>query len=216
MAGYFHLAAADVECHLKRTPQITVAASDTSVKYDHSKYQEQLDKIGSDTVSPYGDKVQAHVGGLMSGEVTVSQNIRLYQENYPSLNLGCLYVDNLKIGIHINPKIYIAKDFAKDGCMYKAVMEHEQKHIQVDRMIVNKYTSIIVKGLDAALKKTGYAHGPFPAGQMQAEQKRLQDYTQGIVKAYSAQMNKERMQLQQQVDSLQEYNRVNNLCRGKR
>ncbi len=216
VAGYFHLASGNIACQLKQSPRIDISASDTSVRYDHTKYQEQLDTLGTDTKSPYGEGVRTHVGGLMSGEVSVSQNIRIMQETYPTLNSGCLYIDSVKVNIHIKPTIYIAREFPKEGCMYAAVMEHEKKHIAVDRKIVNKYTNLIVHGLDKALKKAGYAQGPYSTGRLETEQKRIQDYTQAIVNAYAQQMTEERKRLQQEVDSLQEYQRVNNLCRGKK
>ncbi len=146
------LASGTVECRLKKAPQIHVAASDTTVRYDHTKTQKELDKMGTDTVSPYGANAQTHVGGLMAGEVSISQNIRIMQESWPHLNAGCLYVDSLKVDIHIKPVIYIARDYPKGGCMYQAIMQHEKKHIEVDRMIVNKYTKIIINVLVKALK----------------------------------------------------------------
>ncbi len=216
VAGYFHLAAADIECKLKKAPQIHVVASDTNVEYDHTKNQAALDKMGTDTVSPYGKGVTTHVGGLMAGEVSISQNIRILTETFPSLNAGCLYIDSLKVEIHIDPKIFIAREFPKTGCMYSAVMEHEKKHIRADRLIVNKYTTVIIDALDAALKKAGYAYGPYSAGEISAAQKEIQKFTQGIVRAYSAKMNAERKKMQQDIDTLQEYQRVNNMCKGKK
>lgn len=216
LAGYVHLAAGNIQCNLKKTPQIHVAASDTSVVYDHSKTQAQLDRFENDTVSPYGTNVQTHVGGLMAGEVSVSQNIRIMQESYQHLNAGCLYIDNLSIKIHIKPVIYIAKDYPKSSCMYKEIMVHEKKHIAVDRQIVNKYTNLIVKGVNDAMKKIGYAHGPFPLGRLQQEQKNIQDYAQSVLKQYSDQMSAERRKSQQDVDSLHEYERVQAACRGKK
>ena len=210
------LASGTIECHLKKSPQIHVAASDTNIRYDHTKTQKQLDKMGTDTVSPYGANVQTHVGGLMAGEVSISQNIRIMQESWPHLNAGCLYVDSLKVDIHIKPVIYIARDYPKSGCMYKAIMEHEKKHIQVDRMIVNKYTKIIINGLDKALKKLGYAQGPFRKVELAQKQEMMQQYTQDIVRGYSEQMSEERKKLQQDVDSLAEYQRVQAQCRGKK
>ena len=215
MAGYFHLAAGKIECKLKKTPEIQVSATDTNVHYDHSKTQAEMDRMETDTVSPYGDNIQSHVGGLMSGEVRVSQNIRIMQETYPALNTGCLYIDPMTINIHIDPTIYIAKEFKKSGCMYKEIMNHEKKHIKVDRAIVNKYTSIIVKGLNDAFKKLGYAHGPYSLGHLPTVQKKLQDYAQALVKKYSDDMSTERRALQQQVDTLQEYERVRRLCEDK-
>ncbi len=215
-AGYFHLASADIKCQLKQSPRIDIVASDTSVRYDHTKYQRQLDALGTDTVSPYGKNVQAHVGGLMSGEVSISQNISIMRETWPGMNAGCLYVDSIKVNIHIKPTIYIAREYSKNSCMYKAIMEHEKKHIAVDRKIVNKYTNLIVKGLDEAFKKFGYAQGPFTIGQIEPQQKRIQQFSQNVVQVYSDKMTAERRKLQQEVDSLEEYNRVNNLCRGKK
>lgn len=216
MAGYLQLASAGIECKLKKAPEITVSASDTSVRYDHSKSQAQLDNFENDTVSPYGANVKTHVGGLMSGEVSVAQSTRMMQETWPHLNAGCLYIDSIKIKIHIKPTIYIAREYQKTGCMYHAIMEHEKKHIAVDRQIVNKYSALIAKGVDAALKKIGYAHGPFRLGELPARQDEIQKYAQAIVKQYSDQMTEERQRLQQAVDSLQEYERVQAQCRGKR
>lgn len=216
VAGYFHLAAADIKCQVKKTPEITVTASDTKVTYDHTKSQNELDNFDIDTVSPYAKNVQSHVGGLMSGEVTVSQNMRLMQETFPSLNAGCLYLDKLTVKIHINPTIYIARNYPKTGCMYKEILIHEQKHIKVDRMIVNKYTNLIIKGLDAAFKKIGYAQGPFTTAELQVAQEGTQKLIQGMLKQYSDQMSEERQVLQQKVDSLAEYERVQAQCRGKK
>ncbi len=216
VASHLMLASGTIECRLKKAPQIHVAASDTTIRYDHTKTQKELDRLGTDTVSPYGANVQTHVGGLMAGEVSISQNIRIMQESWPNLNAGCLYVDSLKVDIHIKPIIYIARDYPKQGCMYKAIMEHEKKHIQVDRMIVNKYTNIIINGLDKALKKLGYAQGPFRIAELTQKQEMMQQYSQDIVRQYSNQMSEERKKLQQDVDSLKEYERVQAQCRGKR
>lgn len=217
MASYIHLAAFDVKCQLKSAPQISVVASDTNVKYDNTKSQAELDNFDNDTISPYGANVQTHVGGLMSGEVSVSQNIRTLQETYDRADVGCVYVDSIKVDIHITPTIYIANHYPKNGCMYKEIMIHEKKHIKVDRMIVNKYTNIIIKGLDAAFKKAGgYAYGPMKKSEIRPAQEKLQAYSRGIIKQYADMMNSERQMLQQRVDSLEEYERVNKACEGKK
>ncbi len=79
LASYVQLASGSIECRLKKPPRIDVVASDTNVRYDHTKTQNQLDNFETDTVSPYGGSVQTHVGGLMAGEVSISQNIRIMQ-----------------------------------------------------------------------------------------------------------------------------------------
>ncbi|PZO88344.1 MAG: hypothetical protein DI626_01900, partial [Micavibrio aeruginosavorus] len=99
MAGYMQLASADIACTLKKAPEISIVASDTQVNYDHTKSQAQLDNFETHTVSPYAKNVQTHVGGLMSGEVSISQNLRMMQETFPSFNAGCLFVDKISVSV---------------------------------------------------------------------------------------------------------------------
>jgi hypothetical protein len=217
VAAYLYLAGGQsrIQCQLKKAPEITVSASDTNVKYDHTKTKAQLGNFDIDTVSPYGPNVQTHVGGLMSGEVSISQQMRFMHETYPALNTACLYVDQINVRIHIKPVVYIAREFPKTGCMYKAIMEHEKKHVRVDRYIVNKYTNILVRALDAQLKKTNAAHGPMALSDIKSYQEKLNEVFNQTVSRYSKQMSNERRILQQQVDSLEEYERVRNQCIGK-
>jgi len=216
-AAYLYLAGGPkIQCQLKKAPEITVSATDTNVRYDHSKTQAQLGNFDIDTVSPYGPNVQTHVGGLMSGEVSISQQMRFMQETYPAINTACLYVDQINVRIHIKPVVYIAREYPKTGCMYKAIMEHEKKHVKVDRYIVNKYSTILVKALDAQLKKTNAAHGPITINDIDSYQEKLNQIFNQTVSYYSKQMSNERRVLQQQVDSLEEYERVRNQCIGKK
>jgi hypothetical protein len=214
-AGYLHLAAADAKCQIKKTPEITVIATDTKVRYDHSKSQSQLDNFQYDTVSPYDAGVQTHVGGLMAGEVSISQNLRIMQETYPRFNFGCLYFDTVKVTINIKPTVYIASEYKKDGCMYRAIREHERKHIEVDRQIVAKYKPLITDAVYGAVRELGDTHGPMSIRSIPAEQQRLQDHVQGVVRGFSRTMSEERKARQQEVDTLEEYERVQAECRGK-
>lgn len=215
LASYVELASGSVKCHLKKAPQITITATDTTVKYDHTKTQAQLDNFQVDTINPYGEEVQSHVGGLMSGEVSISENMRFATESYPMINAGCLYIDRVNVELHINPTIFIARDYPKGGCMYNAVMEHEKKHIAVDREIVNKYSTLIINSLNTSLKQVGYAQGPFSLQQMPSVQEKMKQTVHGVIKLYSAKMSEERRARQQKVDSIQEYDRVSNMCRPK-
>lgn len=215
MAGYLQLAAADVSCQLKKTPQINVAATDTTLKIDHSKSKAELDSFQIDTISPYSKDVQSHVGGLMSGEVKTTSNLSLMSETFPTINATCLMIDKVNVKIHIEPVIYVAREYKSNGCMYRAIMEHEKKHVQVDRLIVNKYTGIIVNALNTHFRQIGFKAGPFPTQKLEVEQQKIIDDSNKIVKDISDKMSMERKKLQQQVDSLAEYNRVNNLCQGR-
>lgn len=214
VAGYVHLASGQVQCNLRKTPQISVSASDYKVRYDHSKSQRDLEKMDRDTISPYGANIKTHVGGLMNGEISISQNIRFYQETYPGLNVGCLYVDTITVKLDMKPVIYVSKSYPKGSCMYNSVLEHEKKHVSVDQALVVKYRGPMSEALHQALHQLGHKKGPMRTSSLSQAQRDLQSSIQAVVRKYSAQLTAERKKRQQDVDSLVEYERVQARCKG--
>lgn len=205
--------ASDVTCAARKTPQVAVTASNSTVHYDDSKTQDDLQDMGTDTVSPYGkNNPNARVNGLTVGEMELKQSMRFYQQTYPSLNVGCLSVDSLKVNINIKPVVYIARHFRHGSCMYNAVLEHERKHVIADQEIMAKYVKIINDDLTAALYKKGYTFGPFPIRQIPSEQQKLEDFMQKNLTKYRDQMGAERRAKQQSIDTLAEYRRVQREC----
>ncbi len=215
MAGYVTLASGQIKCEIKKSPELAVTATDTALKIDNSKSKAELNQFDIDTVSPYGRNAQVHVGGLMSGEIKTSSNVSIMSETYPALNAACLLVNKITVKIHVDPTIYIAREYKRGSCMYASVLEHEQKHVRTDRILVNKYTGLIAKALDAEFRKTNYAFGPVRAMNVDEEQRRISHVTSRIVKDLSEKMNEERRILQQKIDTLEEYNRVSNACKGR-
>lgn len=213
LAGYLHLAGGAVKCEPKRTPTVAVTASDIKIHYDHTKSQKQLDGFDIDTISPYDAKIQSHVGGLMSGEVRISQSLQFMQETYPAINSGCLFINYLDVKIVLSPTIYISKEYAKGSCMYNAVMEHERKHVELDRQIINKYTGLLIGDLKTYLQRTGYKYGPMSIRKIPEAQKAINETLGGFIRQYSKTLNDERKRRQQDIDTREEYDRVNNLCR---
>lgn len=216
MAGYVHLAAGNIKCELKKTPELAVSATDTALKIDNSKSQGELNNFDIDTVSPYGREAKVHVGGLMSGEIKTSSNVSIMSETYPSLNAACLMINKITVKIHVDPTIYIAREYKKGSCMYGSVLQHEQKHVRIDRLLVNKYAGLMAKALDTEFKKGGYTFGPLPAHNIDEEQKRIGHVANTIVKDLSHKMNEERRVKQQAIDSIEEYNYVSSICRGRK
>lgn len=213
MAGSLYLVSSGMDCRAQRAPVIQVSVRDSTVQYNHSKTKKELETLPVDTVSPYGAGVQTHIGGLMSGEVRISQNIRFIQETYPRAGKGCLYIDQINVKIHINPQIYIARDYKRGGCMYRAIMEHEKKHVAVDQKIVAKYSGLIKQALIAEVRAFPAAlAGPYAASELDKAQGMFQGRIQGLVNDFTQSMSAERRAEQQKVDSLEEYERVQAQC----
>lgn len=212
MGGLLHLAAAGVSCQPHPIPQVVVSPSRSAVQYDNTKSKKELETFQIDTVNPYDRHQETHVGGLMSGEIKVEHAVGFVQEKYESVQQGCLHYDSITVKITINPTIYIASENRPGSCRYASILEHEKKHVEVDRLVVNKYAKRINKALSYALNKYGATFGPMKMSAMTGTQTRLQNYIDGIVRKEVDAMNAERKKLQQAVDTLEEYERVRKQC----
>lgn len=213
MTGLLHLAAAEVQCAPRKAPEITVVPSNSKIRYNFTKSQTDLDGFDIDTLSPYGPNKETHVGGLMEGEISVEHRIRFMQETYQSLDQGCLHIDTIDVKIHIDPIIYIASEHKEGSCKHDAILDHEKKHVRVDRITVNKYAKKIGKALQAELRSSGASYGPFSGASLPEEQSRIQEIVGDIIKLETNRMNQERRKKQQEVDSLEEYERIDRMCR---
>jgi hypothetical protein len=210
-------AAGGIECRMKTAPEITVRASGMDVVIDHSKSIAELNMFRPAllTPSPYGKGVETHIEGLMHGRIGLTGGYMFSTETYPERGKVCLYVSKVDVNFAVDPKIYIAREYRPGTCHYNAVLEHEKKHVRVDRDIVNKYTKIIVRGVNSALKQVGYAHGPYDSAQLPALQKRISGIIESVIQQYAANMNAEREALQKKVDTIEEYRRVDAQCPDK-
>lgn len=201
-----------VRCTRQPPPPVRVIPSIGQIKQNHSLSQRDLTKMEIDTENPYGGR-RTHVGGLMSGEIRVEHKVGFVQEVYEQIGQVCVHFDAITVNMEINPTIYIASEHKAGSCRYNAIYEHEEKHVEADRIVVNKYARRIGEALSFALNKYGSTYGPFPAHRVAESQQRLQAYIDGIVKAEVDAMNAERLVVQQAIDSLEEYERVRRMCR---
>lgn len=213
LASQMMLADYKVKCELKAAPEITVSATGLDTVFDNSKYIHELDGFKPSVNSnPYGDKADTHIEGLTRGMIGLTGSYDFTSETYPALNKVCMYIKDVQVKISVEPTVYIAHEFPKGSCRYEAVMGHERKHLKVDRDIVNKYSTIIVRAVNNTLTKVGYAQGPYDSSQLPALQKQIGGIIDSVIGQYYVNMNNERKVLQSQVDTLEEYARVDALC----
>ncbi len=212
VAGLLQLASMDVSCRVKAAPKVLVQPMRSVVQYDYSKYKEELQTFEIDTVSPYGPGHDAKIGGLMSGEIRVESRVRMMHEKYAHAGKGCVHIDTIDVIVHVNPTIYVAREFKKGTCEHKAIVEHEKKHVKVDADVAAKYAAIIREQLKAKLIEIGSTFGPVPLSKLDDVQKRVQAELDKVVTSNTDQMTAERRELQQSIDTAEEYRRVSNQC----
>lgn len=199
-------------CPAKPAGKINIIWSSDAVKYDFTKSQAQMDAMETDTVNPYDRHVKTHVGGMMKGGVSLQSSIQVAGLTYPQSKVTCQWVDKMDVEIAIDPTIFIANQHKKGSCRHRAILEHEMKHVYVDRAVVKKYAPMIKSHLQKAIVKVGIV-GPKPERRKKEFHKKITDYMEKQLKAVTDKMYAERKALQAKVDTKEEYDRVSNLCR---
>lgn len=199
-------------CAQPQPTQIRVNPSTNDVTYDFSQTLAQIQNIPVDTVNPYGLHTATMTQGFMKGAIKLEPEVKLGYENNTRTGKTCLWYDQITITIHIEPTIVIAREIAADRCMKQAVLEHEQKHVKADRALVNKYAQIMGNRVQTELNKRGFLIGPVAAGQAQMTAERMQQLVFQVLEHEYKKMDLERTEMQGEIDSLEEYERVSALC----
>lgn len=199
-------------CRADRSPRIEVKTATDEVLWDFSKSEKDLNNFSIDTKNPYGKNVITDVGGLMQGGIDMKEGMQYGTITHTRLNHVCYWYNSVTVTLHIKPTIFIASEFPRNTCKHNAIKEHELKHINTDRLIVNKYAGLIGTGLkDMMAKQTLF--GPYKVEQAKEVERYMQSRIETILRTYGKMMEDERRQRQQAIDNLDEYERVNRMCR---
>ena len=199
-------------CEMPKPTQINVIPHSAELKIDKSQTLEEIQKYEIDTVNPYGFEAQSHTKAFMRGGVGLKHEVHMDYKHVLSNRAVCIWYDQVDLIIEITPEIVIAKELTEVPCEYNVTLEHEMKHVAVDRKVVNKYAKTMGKKVFDGLKSRGFMVGPVRAEAAQDIINRMQDTVGQLVELEYKKMQIERQEMQQAVDSLEEYQRVNSAC----
>lgn len=200
-------------CKIPKPAEINIIPRTAPVKYDYTKSHAELQNQQVDTINPYSYGAKTHTNGFMSGEISMKSTVKLdntWARGNPKWQ--CVWYEDVTIEIAIDPTIVIAREVAADACMKNAVLEHELKHVRVDRKIVNKYAKTIGRKVYDGLKQRGFIAGPVREEDAQATANRMRETVKQLIELEYQKMGIERKERQQEVDNLEEYKNVNAKC----
>lgn len=199
-------------CSMPKPTQINVIPSSQKIRFVTNQSLAQMQSVKTDTINPHSFNGVSVTQGYAKGSIKTKTEVKLDYKTYPQQGVACIWYDRVDIKFDIDPHVYIAREVHRDPCMGKAVMDHEMKHVQVDRAVVNKYSTIFGQKIYDALKERGFLAGPVPADEAQAVAKRMQQTVMQVVDVEHKRLELERMDMQALVDTAEEYERVANLC----
>lgn len=214
-AGLLVLAGNVVQCNVPQAPFISINPTSAPIQYDYTLSSKELGVFKSDTISPYAPGADTTTGGLRHDRPAMHTEVTWGVRKYPDRQIACLWYEKITIDIALEPKIYIAKEEKRNPACRDAIMDHELKHVSVDREVINRYAAEIGQAVKQAVDGAG-AMGPYKYEDLADIQARLVDHVKAAVDSRKLMLYQEMSRLQGQVDSLEEYERVSKICRKGR
>ncbi len=212
LASMVVLAGYKPECPAHDPTQINITPISEKVKYDKSQSLKELQRYDTDTIDPYSFHGQSITQAFMKGSVGMGYNIEFSTSTSSRSGVSCMWYKTINVEIKVDPTIVVAKEIYHDPCMRKAVIGHELKHVKVDREVVNKYAKSIGKKLMKELKSRGFTAGPFDSTRTAEVKAKMLRVVSQIIDLENEKMSLERRERQMQVDTLEEYESVDDKC----
>ncbi|NTU77094.1 MAG: hypothetical protein HGA90_04695 [Alphaproteobacteria bacterium] len=107
--------------------------------------------------------------------------------------------------------VYVASEFSPGSCSYQEILAHEQKHIEVNRQLLQEYAPLIKQKLTSFLKLNGMFIVPNGA----YANKLLREKVTAVIQEVSLRMLEENKKRQKLIDSPEEYARTKTACQGQ-
>lgn len=208
----FTLAAAPVQqCVLPEAPVINIKPTTANIQYDFSKTDAELTAMKSNTISPYGIGVDLVTKGLRHDKPEMNYNITFGTSQNPKNGTFCVWYKQIDVNIKLAPKIFIAKGYNKGECG-QFILDHEKKHVLIDRKVMNKYSKMMGQSIQNAVNLAG-AQGPYNLTQINEIRGGMQRHIESAIDSVLLLMKNEMNQQQQAIDSKEEYDEGSKVCR---
>jgi hypothetical protein len=199
-------------CVMEKPTEIEVLSSAQELIYDYSQDLSAIQEVEIDTLDPHNVNGVAVTQGYMQGGIRLVPSVEVSYKTYNQYGVSCIWYKKISITIELDPTIVIAKEVRDDACMGPAVMQHEHKHVAVDRAMVNKYSHVIGRRVNEELEKRGFILGPVAGTEVKRIGEGMQQTVFDIVTREYEKMDAEREKLQRQVDTKAEYDRIADHC----
>ena len=207
LAGPFS-ARAQETCEPFQDVPVNVIPVFDAAGYDFSTDIKDIQKLAHDT----GHSIhEAIVLGVTRYEPTMELSTPVQTVTLPD-GTSCARVTSAKVTFgYRNVVVYIAHEIPEGSCGFNEVMTHEQKHIAVNRLVLQEYIPIIRQKFAEYLKNNGM----FREEDSDYAMSLLKDKLNDILSDLGGQMLVENEKRQKDVDSPEEYNRISASCNGQ-
>ena len=196
-------------CTMRALPQVMVSLDMPPTHTDTTRTLAQLSQMQNNTRLGIIDSHQ--VGGLAVGDIQAQTQIAFDNDVNFFTGDTCVWVQALQVNLSLHSLIYIARELRRSSCDYRELLAHEQKHVTIDREIMNEYRAEIRAFLERRLVENGFV-GPVPVSLARNVQADLVRAVGELVDTKMQELHRERDRRQQAIDTPEEYARLNAAC----
>lgn len=151
------------------------------------------------------------VGGLHLSQIA-PQYVVTFELSETGNNQTCIYPVAVRISIEYAPRVMVASEYPPGSCRFKAILDHEMRHVNTDIIAFNEFLPKIRKATEDAVRKLTQM-GPMPMSSIEKAKGMLVDAVRATLEQEINEFQKVRFARQQAIDTRQQYLLESGLCK---
>ncbi len=200
-----------------RPPQVEVRVTDRPPEYDDSLKSAKLLRLdlGDDNIAAISGHDPRMLGGLTHNRITINHRIAFRRASDRRSGFGCIWFDKIEITIGLAPVVYIAREYARNKCRRREIIDHEKKHVEADRRLAARYERLMEDGVEMVFgDPADYRSGVIVAKDIPKARKKMLGVVENALGTLHEKMQAERMALHRSIDTPEEYGRLARTCKN--
>ncbi len=150
--------------------------------------------------------------GLTAAKMTLESDYKIRMQENPRSGTVCAQIASFDLRFGFDDTIvYVAKEIPYPSCGYQKVLDHELRHVAIDRLLVETYTPLLPELIAQAVRDIGSVRAASSESARQQIENAMTDY----MKDLGAKLSGVRQKEQAKIDTKDEYARIGESCGGE-
>jgi hypothetical protein len=193
-------------CPVNHT-EIRISQKIAPARIDETKEQSQLTNMRfNDAIA--SDRRFIELTGLTVAGITVDQEMR-FASSGPEDGPSCVWPSVVTVTLSTEPIIYVVSTHGQ--CLLRLGIEHEERHVGVNKTIIETYSTIFRRQLAGMAEAIAAEHSP-PTRDPAALRSRMEEKLTAMISVTADTMYAAWRTAQHAVDTPQEYKRISEAC----